>query len=324
MRKGICRCLIPGLQALLLAGTAIAEQSLPLLTGQVFSQQAQDIIVPLTSNWEARINVLVPEGNFVETGQVVVEFDGTEAARQLEQQREMQRTAQAVAERDLARLEKELAQAEFQHEQAGVTLQLTTMKANIPEGLIGSLEYSENQLARETAIKALEDTEKNLAEKRRALVDRRKQADMDSRKSELQEAWWRQMAESFVIRAQQPGYIIYQNHPWTRTKFQEGDNVRTSFRIAQIADTSDLAIKVWINSVDKPRIEPGKDVRVVLDALPGQVFSGKLESISDSGSKRGEWGAAVYFEGVVRLNEIPENLLMPGMSALVEFESLEH
>lgn len=321
MRKGICRCLIPGLQALLLAGTAIAEQSLPLLTGQVFSQQAQDIIVPLTSNWEARINVLVPEGNFVETGQVVVEFDGTEAARQLEQQREMQRTAQAVAERDLARLEKELAQAEFQHEQAGVTLQLTTMKANIPEGLIGSLEYSENQLARETAIKALEDTEKNLAEKRRALVDRRKQADMDSRKSELQEAWWRQMAESFVIRAQQPGYIIYQNHPWTRTKFQEGDNVRTSFRIAQIADTSDLAIKVWINSVDKPRIEPGKDVRVVLDALPGQVFSGKLESISDSGSKRGEWGAAVYFEGVVRLNEIPENLLMPGMSALVEFES---
>ncbi|NIP17400.1 MAG: HlyD family efflux transporter periplasmic adaptor subunit [Xanthomonadales bacterium] len=312
--------ILSSLSVLLFSAALPAEESTPLLTGQVFSRKAQDIIVPLTSNWQSRIDVLAPEGSYVETGQLVVEFDGTEAARQLEQQRESQRTARAVAERDLARLEKELAQAEYQLEQSRVTLSLATMRADIPEGLIGSLEYSENQLARETSVKNLEDAEKNLEDKREALAERRTQAEMDMRKVELQEAWWEQMAESFVIRAQQPGYVIHQNHPHTRAKFQEGDSVRTSYRIAQVADTSDLAIKVWINSVDKPRIELGTAVRVTLDALPDRVLPGRLESILDSGSKRGEWGDAVYFEGVVVLDELPENLLMPGMSALVEFE----
>ena len=67
----------------------------------------------MTNNWNSRISEMVPEGSFVETGDLVVEFDGTEAARQLEQQRETARTEQARTERDLARLEKELAQASF-------------------------------------------------------------------------------------------------------------------------------------------------------------------------------------------------------------------
>ena len=32
-----------------------------LLTGEVFSREAQDVIVPLTTNWQARISHMVPE-----------------------------------------------------------------------------------------------------------------------------------------------------------------------------------------------------------------------------------------------------------------------
>ena len=104
----------------------------------------------------------------------------------------------------------------------------------------------------------------------------------------------------------------------SRPPFQEGDTVRTSFKVAQIADTSDLAIRIWINSVDHPHIQSGVLVNIVFDALPGQSLNGKLESVSDSGSKRAEWGKAVYYEGIVSFdnNVIPE--LLPGMSALVE------
>ena len=52
-----------------------------MLTGEVFSLRAQEIIVPLTTNWQARISQMVPEGSLVRAGEVVVEFDGTEAAR---------------------------------------------------------------------------------------------------------------------------------------------------------------------------------------------------------------------------------------------------
>jgi len=85
-----------------------------------------------------------------------------------------------------------------------------------------------------------------------------------------------------------------------------------------VADTSDLAIRVWVNSVDRPHIESGVPVKIILDALPDRVFRGRLDSISDSGAKRAEWGGAVYYEGTVSFDAGMGRSLLPGMSALVE------
>ncbi len=288
-----------------------------LLTGEVYSRKAQEIIVPLTTNWQARISVMVPEGSFVEEDQLVVEFDGTEAARQLETQRETSRTERARTERDLATADKELVQAQFQLKQARASLDLASMKAEIPADLIGALEHAENQLANEQAIKALANAEQQLTDKEKDRLSRYQQAEMDVRKTEIQEQWWAEMLQSFKVRARQPGYLVYGNHPWTRAKFQEGDNVQTSFQIAQVADTSDLAIKVWINGVDKPHVKADTSVRIVMDALPDREFEGLLKSISDSGEKRLEWGDAIYYKGIVELPDGVESDFMPGMSALV-------
>lgn len=315
---GRSRCARPCAVALAVLAAAPSGAETFLLTGEVFSRQAQEIIVPLTTNWQARISAMAPEGSFVEKGDVVVEFDGTEAARQLEAQRENALTELARTERDLATVEKELVQAQFQYEKAQVTLELARLNAGIPENLVGSLLYDEYQLALEQANRALDDAGKQLADKRRDRDARYRQAAMDARKAEIQEQWWDQMLANFKVRARQPGYVIYLNHPWTRAKFQEGDNVQTSFQVAQIANTADLAINVWINGVDRPRIEAGKPVRIVFDALPRQAFEGTLVSVSDSGVRRREWGDAVYYEGLVELGDDAESGLMPGMSALVE------
>lgn len=299
--------------------TAAMVQAQDLLfTGEVFSQQAQEIFVPLTDNWQARISKLKPEGSKLEIGDVAVEFDGADVARQLEQEVESQRTEQAKTERDLAKLDEELLRADFALKQAGVTLELTTLKAEIPAGLIGALEYSENQLSREKAIKALLDATEQLKDKRQSLKDRERQAELDERKATSQVELWNEMLTSFVIKATQPGYIIFGRHPWTRTKFEEGDTVQTSFRVAQIADTSDLAVKIWINSIDRPRVQADSAVNIMLDALPDTQLSGRLQSISDSGQKRGEWGGGLYYEAVVVFDQKLDVDLLPGMSALVE------
>jgi multidrug efflux pump subunit AcrA (membrane-fusion protein) len=310
------------LVALPLTRSVPASEEPPiLLTGEVFSRQAQEIVVPLTTSWRAQISRLAPEGSFVEPGDPVVAFDGTEAARAIEQHRETVRTEQARTERDLARLDKELVQAQFQLRQAELALELATLQAEIPEQLIGAIEHSENQLSREEAVKSLDDAHKQLEDRRKSLVERRRQAELDGNKNELQAAWWSEMLESFSVAARQPGYVIYGNHPWSGAKIQEGDTVRTSFRVAQVADTRDLAIRVWINAIDRPRVAAGEGVTIVLDALPETEFSGTIETISDSGSKLQEWGGAVYFEGVVRFDATRPEGLLPGMSALVEVGS---
>lgn len=295
-----------------------ADAPPPLLTGEVYSLEAQELIVPLTNNWQSRISKMLPEGTFVNTGDVVVEFDGTEAATQLEQQRETERTEQARTERDIARLQKEVTQALFKYEQAMVSLDLATLKADIPQGVIGAIEYAENQLGYEQAVKSLENATKERNDRQRRLAERQRQAELDAEKMALQEQWWSEMLESFVIRADQPGFVIYGNHPWTRAKFQDGDTVRTSFKVAQVANTEEMAVKIWINGVDRPSISAGDQVKVMLDALGGEVLPGHIESLSDSGTQRREWGKADYFEGIVLLDQKPDGALLPGMSALVE------
>ncbi len=303
---------------LLLPLGALAQNNEMLLTGEVFSQQAQEVFVPLTNNWQARISMMLPEGTQVERGDVVVEFDGSEVARQLEQQLVTQRTEQARTERDIAKIEKELVEAVFRLKQTGVSLELAALKADLPEGLIGGIEYSENILNLEKAVKAVEDAEEQLKDKQQSVRERDRQAGLDQQKGDNQIELWNQMLESFVVKATQPGFIIYGKHPWNRTKFQEGDTVQTSFRVAQIADTSELAIRVWINSIDRPRIKTGAPVNIMLDALPGLELKGRLESVSDSGSKRKEWGKALYYEGVVLFESADRPQLLPGMSVLVE------
>ena len=289
-----------------------------LFTGEVFSRQAQEIFVPLTYNWQARISMMVPEGTQVHVGDRAVEFDGSEAARQLEQQLENQRTELAKTERDIARLEQQLSEAAFQLKQAKIELELTTLKADIPQGLIGGLDFAEYQLAKERAITAVEDANERYEDQLKLAEERRRQAELDQQKAENQVGLWNEMLESFSVYAHQPGFMIYGKHPWNRTKFQEGDTVRTSFRIAQIADTSDLAVKIWINSIDRPRVKAGTPVKIMLDALPRVQLDGRLDVVSESGELRSEWGEALYYEAVVvfEQGQLPE--LLPGMSALVE------
>jgi multidrug resistance efflux pump len=291
----------------------------PLLTGEVFSSTAQDIFVPHTSKWRANISMMVPEGQEVQPGEVVVQFDGTDTQRELEAQREKRRAQEAIDDRDLARLEKELTQASFAVEQARTALELASMKAEIPKGLIGAIEHSENQLAKERGLKTLKDSLKKLAEKQQGMQARQQRAELDAEKARLTETRWQELLERLSVEATQRGYVIHGNHPWTRAKFQEGDTVRTSFRVAEVADTADLAIRVWVNGVDRPHIQAGTAVTITMDALPDKALDGYLVSISDSATKRLEWSKAAYFEGTVSFDagQIPN--LLPGMSALVEF-----
>jgi len=303
-----------------LHASVAARDYSPLLTGEVYSRTAQNIFVPQTSNWRATISFMAQEGMEVKPGDQVVAFDGTAVLNGLEQLREKQRTQEAIAERDLARLDKEVIQAQYAAEQAEAALELANLKAEIPKGLIGAIEHSENQLAKEREKKHLNDALKQLVEKQQRFQSRQQQADLDRQKFRLSESWSQEMLMRVSVKATQKGYVIHSNHPWTGAKFQEGDNVRTSFKVAEVADADDLALRIWVNAVDRPHIEANVPVKIFFDALPGNSVDGQIEFLSESATKRPEWGDAAYFEGTVTINTGKISGLLPGMSAMVEFD----
>jgi multidrug resistance efflux pump len=300
-----------------LSSDLAARDYSPLLYGEVFSRTAQKIFAPHSQRNSLNISTLVAEGREVQVGDVVVQFDGTEIQRELEQHLEQRRSQEAVTDRDLAKLAKELTQARFAVAQAQVAMELAAMKAEIPKGPIGALEHADNQLANEKAIKALENAQKQLAGKVQNLDARQQQAELDRRKADITEAWWQEMLERMTVLATQRGFVIHGKDPWTQAKFQEGEPARTNSMVAEVADTSDLAIRVWVNGVDRPHIEVGVPVTITLDALPEETRPGRLETISDSAGD--EWGKSIYFLGTVGFDTGRIPGLLPGMSALVEF-----
>jgi len=61
--------------------------------------------------------------------------------------------------------------------------------------------------------------------------------------------------------------------------YHEGDQVQAGSSIAQVVDPQGLELTAKIGEQDHANVQAGEAVEVVFDALPGQVFHGKVKSV---------------------------------------------
>ena len=92
-----------------------------------------------------------------------------------------------------------------------------------------------------------------------------------------------------------------------------GEPLDTESRIAiEIIDTSVVELEGLIDETDVLRIDYGDPAEITLDAMPGQVFSGEITSISSAAQL--QQGIAV-FTVMIRVNKPPGVDLREGMNA---------
>lgn len=89
----------------------------------------------------------------------------------------------------------------------------------------------------------------------------------------------RDALDNYVITAPISGTVIEKN-------IKAGDKVDgiESGALAVIYDMSCLKLEMNISELDLNRIQPGQEVAITADALPGQVFTGVLEKVSINGT----------------------------------------
>ncbi len=96
-----------------------------------------------------------------------------------------------------------------------------------------------------------------------------------------------------------------------------GEMVSPGTPVVLIADLSTLQVQTTdLNEVDAARVQVGDPVNVTFDALPDVVVAGEVASIALKNAP----GSGVYFNAVIKLAEIPEQLRW-GMSAFVEIQT---
>ncbi|MFH0780878.1 MAG: HlyD family efflux transporter periplasmic adaptor subunit [Pseudomonadota bacterium] len=99
------------------------------------------------------------------------------------------------------------------------------------------------------------------------------------------------------------GILLYPDLPKenTRRKIQIGDSVWVGQTFLEIPDTSELIAELQIREVDVAQIAPGMKTEIAVDAFPGRVFAGVVESIASLAKEDEEHSHVRRFQTRIRL-----------------------
>jgi RND family efflux transporter MFP subunit len=90
-----------------------------------------------------------------------------------------------------------------------------------------------------------------------------------------------------------------------------GDQVSANAAVVSMADLTKLEIQTTVGQADVILVQPGQTASIMLDARPGETFSGKVDRIVP---QRASTSGAVTYNVFVTLDQPPPGLL-PGMTA---------
>lgn len=282
------------------------------------------LVAPPIGGGALQIVRLTRTGAHVKAGEVVIEFDPSEQEFNLEQSRS-----------DLMQAEQEIAKAKADAAVQAAQDQVALLKAKF------DVRQAELDVSRNELVSAI-DAKKNLLkldEAKRALAQL--QQDMKSHaassdatlavneekqnKAQLAMQQAQRNIENMQVRAPISGLVqIEQNRDaaggffftgMTLPDYRQGDQVQPGRFVAQILDTDQMEIQAKINEGDRANLNPGQPVRIDVDALPGETFTGKVKSVAGMASSN-MWGGDTTsrFDAAFQFDK-PDPRLRPGLTA---------
>ncbi len=279
--------------------------------GNLRPVDATQLVTPADNRGGMKIAWLAPDGGFVNEGDVVVRFDGTEARaehvsgeadlevanRKLEQER--LHTAQAIRERERTAA---LAGAEMK-----TTQQFQSKDEEI---------YSRNQIAKseidaELAVARMDHADKSrlieerLGASKVALLElsrQRAQLSIDIAQSTLDKLELKAPhAGVFVLRTDRRGNLT-----------QVGDTVWPGQRLAELPQLDHLEAEVYVLEADAAGLADGLPAEVFLDAHPGTSWPATIKKVDKLAKPRQREDSVQYFEVILSLSTIDPGLMKPG------------
>jgi multidrug resistance efflux pump len=291
--------------------------TLTLKVGELGAVNAEQISSPRVRG-QLKITHLYPEGDVVEVGDLIIEFDRVEFEKQVTEREQNLEAAEAELEKTIVNQSVEDAhqKADIENQEDGLRLAQLQMEKMRFESFI---EREEQSLKTRQAELALEQARKKIEAQRIVdAVDLRKQElHVAQQERELDRAQ-RDLAKLSVV-AEKPGLVVYERIRKGSTprpeKVRVGDEPWGGQTLVTLPDLSRMQVNTWVKEVDVDKLEVGNEVHVRLDALPGAVFHGVISSIGSLGHEREGDKNLKIFDITVEIEE-EDSRLQPGMTAI--------
>ena len=263
---------------------------------------------------------LWPEGEHVDVGDLILQFDPAEFEREmLDREGRLEQAhsdfAKAKAERG-----QRLADIKRNIQQRQAELKLAALNRERQE-FASIIDQEQGRIKLQKARRAVaEARQESTAQEVVNRVDFRKHELNIARRQERYERARRDY-ERTSIRAEKPGIVVYRKiwKPGTDEdgKVAVGDQVWGGRALLDIPDLNKMQVLCLIGEMDIERMRVGQRAYIRLEAFPGPVFNGVVSGLAPMASPQPGAPDIQVFELVIDIDEQDERL-KPGMSAEVE------
>ena len=263
---------------------------------------------------------LWPEGEHVDVGDLILQFDPAEFEREmLDREGRLEQAhsdfAKAKAERG-----QRLADIKRNIQQRQAELKLAALNRERQE-FASIIDQEQGHIKLQKARRAVaEARQESIAQEVVNRVDFRKHELNIARRQERYERARRDY-ERTSIRAEKPGIVVYRKiwKPGTDEdgKVAVGDQVWGGRALLDIPDLNKMQVLCLIGEMDIERMRVGQRAYIRLEAFPGPVFNGVVSGLAPMASPQPGAPDIQVFELVIAIDEQDERL-KPGMSAEVE------
>ncbi len=271
------------------------------------------------------IKTLVPEGAFVQPGDLLIQLDNSALVAELEAEEVNLERAQNDLDGKEAEMEAWLTEYEIALGRAALELERARLNSLIPKDLVALRDWQEYQFAFEKAKKELKRATESLEFAKKMAIEeveklKLRKAQISTNISRLQ----RSIAAT-EIRAVSAGTVMYEfcmasddRTTTTRRKMRVGDMAYWGMNLLIIPDLREMEVRAFINEVDGGLVHAGQPARIVVDAQPDREYGGQVAYVPEVAERSGRYSTIRIFPSRIRLNRTDPEIMKPGMSVRVE------
>src|SRR5437667_6453597 len=292
-------------------------------TGVLRTSESRTISAPAIGGGTLQIVTLARSGAQVHTGDVMLEFDPSQQEYNLGQNR----SDLLQGDQEIVKAKADAAVQTAEDQTAFLKAKYAVRRAELEVSkneLVSPIDAQKNLLALEEAKRALaqlqQDIQSHSASNQAALAlteEKRHKARLAMEQAE-------QNIKNMHITSPIDGLVVIHGNRdstggffmdgMTLPDYHVGDQVNPGSSIAEGIDVSHFESSAQVGETDRINLKPGQSVEIKVDALPGETFSGKVETVGGATSHE-FWddNAKHKFDVAIQLDH-PDSRLHPGFA----------
>jgi HlyD family secretion protein len=270
---------------------------------------------PPKSRRESRFKLM----RMVDEGTVVMEFDTSDVSRRLRDETANFQRVQEDRQKKRSDSEMQLRNLKLSLEQAKTNLQKLEVKMSSQVDLVSGIEIEETRTRRDAAKVNVQFLEKKVqymtdSGQLDLQISRSNERHYRARMDDLMDAM-----DSYTVRAPVDGVVIYKRN-WNNEASQIGSNIFAMNTVMEIPDLSSIRARLQVDEIDSGKVKVGQDANIVVDAVQGKSFGGKVVStgtiLKQATFDRPQKVSDTYVE----LKDADRKQLRPGMNLKAQIQ----